>query len=242
MKKYLVILGLALAFPLFQGCNNFGKEKDYNGVQLYHTPSVSDAEADKLGNYLVSQKFADGTTKTVQITKSGKTYQFRFVLKDEGAKDPNLAATLQSLAGFLSSDVFNGAPVEVDACDEYLNTKKAYKAVVVSPAKTFNGVQIYYTGDVTSAEVDSLGNYLVKVKFADGGAKTVQLAKPANTYQFRFVIKKGYEKDTSFLRNCRTFANQLSGNVFKGTPVELQLCDDALNTLATAQMDKTAGN
>lgn len=239
MKKYLIILALTFALPLIQSCNNFGKEKDYNGVQLYHTAAVTDAEADKLGNYLVSQKFADGTTKTVQITKSGNTYQFRFVLKDDASKNSSLGATLQSLAGFLSSDVFNGAPVEVHACDEYLHTKQVYKPIAASPKKIFNGVQLHHSEGITDAEVDSLGNYLVRSKFADGGAKTVQLTKSGSTFQFRFVIRPGYEKDSAFIQNCRIFAGQLSNDVFKRSPVEIQMCDDAMNTLATAQMDKT---
>ncbi|HWD87625.1 MAG TPA: hypothetical protein VG367_05820 [Mucilaginibacter sp.] len=242
MKKYLLILALTSVFPLLQGCQNFGKEKDYNGVQLYHTTSVTDAEADKLGAYLLSQKFADGTAKTVQLNKSGNTYQFRMVLKDDARNNPATETTMRSFAAFLSSDVFNGAPVEIQGCDERLNTIKTYKVVVESPEKNFNGVQLYHTQDVTGAEADSLGNFLIRVKFATGDAKTVQLAKTGSTYQFRFVVKPGLDKDTAFVRQCRLFANRLSGEIFKGNPVEVQLCDDGMNTLATAQMDKVQSN
>jgi len=238
MKQYAFILALTLLFPLLQGCNNWGKEKDYNGVELYHTSSVTDAEADKLGNYLVTQKFADGTKKTVQITKSGNTYQFRFVLKDNVALAPALESTMSSLAGSLSGDVFNGAPVEIQACDEHLETKKTYQASTATSEKNFNGVQLLHTRDITDAEVDALGNYLVREKFATGDTKTVQLAKSGSTYQFRFVVKPGLDKDTTFVRHCSEFASQLSRDLYSGNPVEVQLCDNRMNTLATAQMSK----
>jgi hypothetical protein len=164
------------------------------------------------------------------------------VLKDDARSDPATERTMRSFAAFLSSDVFNGAPVEVQGCDEYLTTIKTYKAVVESPEKNFNGVQLYHTQDISSAEADSLGNFLIRVKFATGDAKTVQLAKPGGTYQFRFVVKPGLDKDTAFVRQCRLFANRLSGEIFKGNPVEVQLCDDGMNTLATAQMDKAQSN
>ncbi len=206
MKKYLPILALIIIFPLLQSCNNFGKEKDYDGVQLYHTADITDSQADSLGNFLVSAKFADGTAKTVQIAKSGNTYQFRFVIKANADRDPALSKTLKAFASVLSSNVFNGSPVEVDMCDEYLKTLKVYPYEDFGKVKMFDGVQLYYTKNITSAGADSLGNYLVSSKFADGNGKTVQITKSANVFQFRFVVKKGLDKDPQFVQNCGIFA------------------------------------
>ena len=110
--KQSILLGTVLAFVIaLSGCSNYGKEKDFDGVELYHTENVTDQEADKLGNFLISQKFADGTGKTVQLTKSGSTYNFRFVVKKESAADPSITKTLKYFASLLSSKVFNGSPV-----------------------------------------------------------------------------------------------------------------------------------
>jgi hypothetical protein len=238
MKRYLTGFALIMMFPLLESCNNFGKEKDYDGVQLYHTPAITDSQADSLGNFLVSQKFADGSAKTVQIAKSGNTYQFRFVIKADADKDPALSKTLKAFASVLSSNVFNGSPVEVDMCDEYLKTLKVYPYEDFGRVKIYDGVQLYYTKSITSAGVDSLGNYLVSSKFADGNAKTVQITKPANVFQFRFVVKKGLDKDPQFLQNCGVFASQLSQKVYNGAPVEIQVCDDNLGTLTVVPMNK----
>lgn len=102
--------------------------------------------------------------------------------------------------------------------------------------KTFNGVQLYYTSDVTEAEANSLGNYLVKAEFANGEAKTVQLAKQGNTYEFRMVVKKGIEKDEEYAEIFKIFAKDLSDNVFNGSRVDLHACDDNLETLRVYPM------
>jgi hypothetical protein len=239
MKKFKLTLIAAGLFLAVSSCNNYGTEKIYNGVELYHTQNITDAEAGKLGDYLVSSKFADGTTKTVQITKQGNTYQFRFVLKDGADKDPSLPKTLKYMASILSARVFNGQPVEVHMCDDQLKTLKVFTGENYGKEKVFDGVELFHTQAVTDAEADSLGNYLVTSKFADGNEKTVQLAKPGSIYQFRFVVKEGLDKDQNFLNNVKSFAAELSKNVFQNAPVEVHLCDNDLTTIAVVPMDNS---
>src|ERR1700743_872191 len=118
MKRITLLLPAFLLFFMLSACNNLGDEKTYNGVELYHTKSVTDAEADKLGNYLVSEHFADGKAKTVQLNKSGDVYQFNFVVMEGADKDTAIIKNTKFFASMLSSQVFNGAKVEVHMCDE----------------------------------------------------------------------------------------------------------------------------
>jgi hypothetical protein len=236
MKRYCLILALIATLPLLQACNNFGKEKTFNGVELFHTPAVTDAQADSLGTFLVNSKFADGTAKTVQITKSGNTYQFRFVVKEGMENDPKIIKAFKIFAASISSGVFNGAPVEIDVCDKYLKTIKVFPYEDFGKARDYKGVQLYHTKTVTDSEADSLGSYLVSSGFADGNAKTVQLNKSGSTFQFRFVVKEGLDKDTAFMQNVKTFTGQLSNKVFNGAPVEIHLCDDYMNTMVVVPM------
>src|SRR5579872_3046447 len=140
MKRYIMGLVVVLMISTLQGCSNFGKEKDFNGVQLYHTPVITDAQADSLGKFLVNQKFADGTEKTVQITKSGDTYQFRFVVKDGAEKDKDILKTLNAFAYSVSINVFNHSPVEIDMCDKY------FKTIKVSPFVDFGSIKVFKIG------------------------------------------------------------------------------------------------
>ena len=236
MKKVIPVLSAFLLFFMLSACNNLGDEKTYNGVELYHTKSVTDAEASKLGDYLVSEHFADGKAKTVQLTKSGDIYQFNFVVKDGADKDTAIIKNTKLFSSMLSAQVFNGAKVEIHMCDEYMKSLKVFASDDLGKEKDFNGVQLFYTKDITIAQVDSLGNYLVSAKFANGKGKTVQITKKENTYQFRFVVKQGIDKDPDYLKNAKTFASDLSAHVFGNAPVEVDLCDAYLTTLEVVPM------
>jgi hypothetical protein len=236
MKKELFALPVLLLFFILPSCTNYGKEKIYDGVELYHTDQVTDAESDRLGNYLVKDGFADGNEKTVQFTKSGNTYQFRMVVKEGIDKDPAYAVIAKFMATMLSAKLFNGQPVELHFCDKYLKTLKVLVADDYGKIASFNGVELFHSRDITTAEVNALGDYLVTSHFADGKSKSVLLTKTGSTYQFRFVIKKGFEKDEEYLKNVKIFTSQLSTNVFKGAPVQVNLCDDYFTTLAVVPM------
>jgi preprotein translocase subunit SecF len=117
---------LAVAVMLFIGlaCSGHGTKIEYNGGELYYTDNVTEAEAKKLGDYLVKQEFFDGKPKSVQIEKSGSTYQFRMVVVPEKQNDESTLQIFKAFAKQLSTDVFNGAPTELHVCDEQLKTLK----------------------------------------------------------------------------------------------------------------------
>ena len=58
----------------------------------------------------------------MQITKSGKMLQFRFVVKPGADKDESQIPTVQAMGAMLSSVVFGGAPLEVHLCDDHFQT------------------------------------------------------------------------------------------------------------------------
>jgi hypothetical protein len=240
MKHILYTIPAILLLFILPGCKNLGKEKIFNGVELYHTESVSDTLANKLGGYLVSSQFADGKAKTVQLTKTGDTYHFRFVVQDGADKDSGLAKSTKYFASLLSADVFDSAPVQVEMCDNLMNTLKTFASVELGKKKIVDGVELYHTAAVTDVQVDSLGSFLVKTGFADGKAKTAQITKSGNNYRFRLVVKAGTEKDPAYIANAKKYAGDMSNNVFGGAPLEIDLCDDYLNTVVVVPMSAGA--
>jgi hypothetical protein len=216
--------------------DDYGKEKIFNGVEVYHTDKVTDAQADSLGNYLVREKFADGKTKTVQLTKSGDTIQFKMVVKEGIDKDPAYSKTMKFFATMLSAQVFNGALLELHMWDDQMGTLKVIVADDYGKEKIFNGLELFHTKKISDAEVDALGNYLISSKFADGNTKSTLITKAGNTYQFKFVVKNGAEKDPGYQKNGKIFASQLSANVFKGAATEVVMCDDYFNALVAIPM------
>lgn len=125
MKQLLITLFLASALSAsISSCKSYGAEKTYNGVQLFYTDEITEKQADKLGNYLIESEFANGEFKTVQMTKTGNTYEFRMVVKKGIDKDPEYCELGKLMAGELSENVFDGEKVNLHFCDEYLKTLK----------------------------------------------------------------------------------------------------------------------
>ncbi len=125
MKK-TIILFFAI---LLTNCDNYGTMLEFNGGELYYTSSVSDREAYKLGEYLVDAEFFDGEGKTVQINKTGNTYEFRMVVKTGIEKDEEFIQLFKLFCVELSENVFNGDSVDIHLCDEYLKTLRVVVAV-----------------------------------------------------------------------------------------------------------------
>jgi hypothetical protein len=107
-----------------------GKKVELDHVDLYYTSAISVAEAWKLGDYL-DRKYKDLDRRiSVQITKEGKTYQYRMVVKKGIDRDEEHIPGFKAEALLLSLLVFKGADVEVHLCDDQLNTLR-----VVIPVK-----------------------------------------------------------------------------------------------------------
>ena len=119
MKKlYLFLIAM-----IFANCGGgYGTLIEFNGGELYYTSSILTREAYKLGEYLEDIEFFDGERKTVQINKTGNTYEFRMVVKKGLEKDEEVIQLAKIFSIELSEDVFNGYAVDVHLCDEYLET------------------------------------------------------------------------------------------------------------------------
>jgi len=101
----------------------------------------------------------------------------------------------------------------------------------------FNGGELYYTGAVTGAEAERLGQFLVREQFFDGRPKTAQLGKDGDSYQFRFVALPGLADDAGTRRDLGLFGGQIRQEVLAGAPLVLRACDEHLRTLRAIQAD-----
>ena len=125
MKRIFLVPACLLAVSLY-GCNDYGKEKQFHNVQLFYTEHITEPQADSLGSYLLASGFDDSSKKTVQITKPADVYQFRMVVKKGLENDAAYVPMFKEFAGDISKHVFNGAPVELDACNDKMETLKAF--------------------------------------------------------------------------------------------------------------------
>ena len=132
MKKINLIATVVLLASLLiaTGCSqDYGKMLTFNGGQLYYTSSVTLDEANKLGRYLVPVEFFDGNEKTVQINKTGNTYEFRMVIKQGIENDQEFIQISKQFSKELSADVFDGKQVDVHLCDDQLKTLRVVVAL-----------------------------------------------------------------------------------------------------------------
>ncbi len=115
----LLVIGLA--------CSSFGEKLEFNGGELYYTKNVNESEAKKLGEYLVKTGYFSGKPATVQLDKSGTTYQVRLVIKKELQNDKEFAEAAKESASQFSKEVFNNATTEIHICDDQLKTIQVVK-------------------------------------------------------------------------------------------------------------------
>jgi len=237
-----------VAYETMTTAGVWGNKLTFNGGDLYYTSSVREAEAKKLGEYLTQGKFFDGSPKSVQIQKSGEDiWEFRMVVKERYDKDEKLAEDMKEVAAELSKNVFEGALVNVHLCDSQFKTlrvvnfPKSDRGVAQSQYGVkliFNAGELYYTQPVTRFEAEKLGQYLVQAKFFDGTRKSVQIKKSGQTYQFRLVVKEGYDRNEEYIGQVKEFSAELSEGVFDNAPVDIHLCDSYLKTQRVVKFAK----
>lgn len=130
-KKNLITMSLLILTMLFSvilsGCGgqDFGTKLNFGeNNELYYTTNVKEEEAKALGDYLVKEEFFanDSNERTVQLNKSGSTYEFRMVVKTGLDQDQATVDLMKAVAAELSEAVFNGATVDAHLCDDTLKT------------------------------------------------------------------------------------------------------------------------
>lgn len=130
----LTILIFTMLFSvMLSGCSgesygtkiNFGENNE-----LYYTENVTVEQAQALGDYLVKGEFFanDGNNRTVQLNKTGSTYEFRMVVKKGLDQDQSTIDIMKTIATDISVNVFKGETVDVHLCDDTLKTLRVVVA------------------------------------------------------------------------------------------------------------------
>lgn len=127
MKNRTVLKGyLAIVTVLVVGsaCSSYGPKLDFDGHELFYTDNVTEADAKRLGDYLVEVGLFAGDTVRAQLDKTGATYQVKLAMQPGTQNDLELRRAMRTLAREISAGAFNGLATEIHACNDQLNTCK----------------------------------------------------------------------------------------------------------------------
>lgn len=90
-----------------------------NNLDIYYTENVTRSEAKKLLEYLISEDFTDGSQEVgVRLDKTGKTYEFKVIVKKGMDTDPDFIKLAKTLSTEISNDVFGKAQVDIHLMDD----------------------------------------------------------------------------------------------------------------------------
>lgn len=233
MRRFSAILLALLAVSGLLACNKHGKKLTFKKGEIYYKPPVTEAEAKKLGNFLVKRGYFDNTRrKSVQLLKVESKYQVRFVVKKSVLDQPRLLNSLSGMGSLASGEVFNNAPVVVHLCDKMLKTfKRLGPFTGYGDRVELDKGEVFYQKPVTKAEALKLAQLLKKEGFFDGKAKSVQLQRKGDVTQLRIVIKPGIEKQPAMITGFQQLGKRLKRDLSITGTVEVHLSDEAFKTI-----------
>ncbi len=99
-----------------------GAKAQHGNLEVIYNESVPKAEADRLAAYLDQSWGQPRDRRSVHLKKTAEGYQLRLAVKKEFRNNQKMLEMLAFDGAKVSRDVFDGAPVEVHACDEYFRT------------------------------------------------------------------------------------------------------------------------
>ncbi len=228
--NYKTILLISFLF-LLTSCNSFGESIEVKGGEVFYQKPVTATEAQALADYLIEIGYFKDETVTVQLLKDDEEYTVNFVLQEGKSQDSTIQDIFREMSPLISYAVFDGAIVNIGLCDENLETEYYIPGFNYGKLIYFDKDKLYYTDNVDRETAEKFGDYLVKTTFFSNRGLEAQLTKKDDTYQFRYIVKKGYEKKQDYKKTAEEYAELLSKRVFDNAPVEIHMCDENWNTL-----------
>lgn len=121
-KIFLLVITASL---LLASCDRYGEKVEINNKsEVFFKDEATEAEAKKLGNFLLKMNFFDNRNeKSVQLSKDSGVYVVRFVV-DRASYEVDKENTLLGFRVWqmwISEDVFNNAKTRVVLVDDQFN-------------------------------------------------------------------------------------------------------------------------
>ncbi len=205
---------------------------EQGNVEVSYSEGATEAEAERLAAYAAKNWGAANNRMSLQVRKAADGYQVRLVIKKEYRNDERALKRLESDGSRISRDVFDGAAVELHACDEQFRTTKVLPPRAdIRYGVVAGNAEVFFSADVPREDARRLAGYLAGMLADAPGKVTFKLARRGAAVELHMVVRQELLGDPSFLAGLRGDLEEIAANVFRGAPVELHLCDDGLNVV-----------
>jgi hypothetical protein len=219
-------VGLAAALWRLTGP---GKRLRLGAVNLYYTRAVTPDEANRVGRYLLRQNFE----MDARLTRDGGTCQLQLICS-LGHADEKQDMACEVLAAGLSDDVFAGAAVEVQVCDNVFRpTSVTRHQGRFGRRIAMNAAHLFYLDGVTDSEALDVAAFLAGVGVFDDSPKIAQMNRTAEGYEFRLAVEVD-PLSPEMLKEESQMASDLA-RVLRRAPIAVHFCKGLLGTLRAVE-------
>lgn len=239
MKTLIIALAALLSLA---ACTNYGKKVTSGHIEVYYKDGISKGDAEKTAKLMYDSDIAAGNKtdkKSIQLTKTGDTINFRMVAVLEKLKGLDDEVFL-SMGNVLSDKVFDGKPVNVDLTNNKFSSIRVihYKKIDYAGTMEKNFGTRYSAGNIEVYANEEIGSALA-TDLAEMLNKDIN---PESTISFQvskndkgdFVIKMVTAADkVNQLTNeqLSEMSRTISDKVLNGSPLVFELTDGKFNTL-----------
>lgn len=252
MQKILpCLLGITLLLASCNLFNNYGKRvkiNDKNEV-YYKGEGVTETDAKKLGDYLVTEKYFDNSNEaTAQLTKDGDAYLVHLVIDEDKLKANKEQITNEFwlMQSRLSENVFSNAKTRIIFADDHLKDLQTLDNLtkVVS-----NNAEIYIKGDgVTTDQAKKLASILREKNLFGESSPNIVMEKQNGTYKLGIVYDPDYysQNKTTVAPTFQLIQWLASEEVFNNATTEVSLTSpyfiafDRVTPFTSEQKDRLA--
>jgi hypothetical protein len=133
LMKKIIIFSIAVLSVCLVGCKNYGDKVKNGHIEVYYKDGITKQEAQATADllYRADNNKENAAKKSFQLNKQNDTINFRMVV-DEAKMKTIETSVWYSMGYFLSQNVFNGKPVNVQLTDKYFKTLRNYPYQAIS--------------------------------------------------------------------------------------------------------------
>lgn len=225
-----------LVLALLSGCGGgLGSKTESGNVEVYYKDGATKEEADRLAAFIVKMIPGVSDRRSFQLLKKGDGYLVRMPLQKQYQGDEKFENALALDGARYSAEVFNGAPVELEACDEKMTTLKTIPMRPDFRRRFVEGkTEIFYPDGIEKAEVEKLAKFMQPIAAASPAPLvTVKLARRDSVVELSMPVNTAMINTPGVKESLDEIRKQASKTVFNCAATELNLCDERMVTLQT---------